>query len=95
VRGDDLADSTPRQVWLGRALGLGEPVYVHVPLVLGPDGARLAKRHGAVTLREIEPGPAFAWIAGSLGMRGRSAAELLEEFDPARIPAEPAVFGAN
>src|SRR5215217_7813749 len=52
VRGADLVDSTPRQLYLARALGLGEPSYAHVPLVLGPDGARLAKRHGAVTLRE-------------------------------------------
>jgi glutamyl-tRNA synthetase len=88
VRGADLADSTPRQVWLARALGLREPEYVHVPLVLGPDGTRLAKRHGDVTFGE----GSFAWIAASLGMSGRTAAELLEEFDPARLPTEPTVF---
>ena len=38
VRGSDLAESTPRQLWLARALGLPEPAYAHVPLVLGPDG---------------------------------------------------------
>src|SRR4051812_8137860 len=48
VRGPDVSDSTPRQVWLAGALGLPAPGYVHVPLVLGPDGARLAKRHGDV-----------------------------------------------
>ena len=53
VRGDDLLDSTPRQLFLARLLGLPEPSYAHVPLVLGPDGARLAKRHGDVTLREV------------------------------------------
>lgn len=52
VRGDDLLSSTPRQVLLQRLLGLPTPSYLHVPLVLGPDGARLAKRHGAVTLAE-------------------------------------------
>lgn len=52
VRGDDLLASTPRQVHLARALGLAVPRYLHVPLVLGPDGARLAKRHGSVTLAD-------------------------------------------
>lgn len=53
VRGDDLLGSTPRQVHLQRLLGYDTPEYVHVPLVLGPDGQRLAKRHGAVTLTEL------------------------------------------
>ena len=52
VRGTDLADSTPRQIWLQRRLGLPTPAYAHVPLMLGDDGARLAKRHGAVTLAD-------------------------------------------
>ena len=38
VRGADLVDSTPRQIWLARALGVEQPTYAHVPLVLGPDG---------------------------------------------------------
>ena len=76
VRGSDLADSTPRQLWLARALGLPEPAYAHVPLVLGPDGARLAKRHGDVTLREVPPADALAWMATSLGFAGRTAQEL-------------------
>jgi glutamyl-tRNA synthetase len=49
VRGADLLDSTPRQIQLHRVLGLPSPGYAHVPLVLGPDGRRLAKRHGAAT----------------------------------------------
>ncbi len=52
VRGDDLASSAPRQRWLGDRLGLPRVGYVHVPLVLGPDGRRLAKRDGAVTLAD-------------------------------------------
>jgi glutamyl-tRNA synthetase len=55
VRGADLLDSTPRQLWLGERLGLPggwAPSFAHVPLMLGPDGARLAKRHGAVTLAD-------------------------------------------
>ncbi len=66
VRGADLADSTPRQVWLARALGHRPPEFVHVGLVLGADGERLAKRHGAVTLRDVDPAAARAWIEGSL-----------------------------
>ena len=85
VRGSDLADSTPRQLWLARALGLPEPAYAHVPLVLGPDGARLAKRHGDVTLREVGAADALVWMASSLGFEGRTAQELLGEFDPARL----------
>ena len=50
VRGDDLLDSTPRQLLLATLLGLTAPRHAHVPLVIGPDGRRLAKRHGAVTL---------------------------------------------
>ncbi len=93
VRGADLLDSTPRQLWLARALGLPEPSYAHVPLVLGPDGRRLAKRDGDVTLRELAPGDALAWMARSLGLpAARTAAELLSAFDPAALPHEPTVY---
>jgi glutamyl-tRNA synthetase len=92
VRGDDLLDSTPRQIWLYRMLGLPEPGYAHVPLVLGPDGKRLAKRHGSVTLRDLEVDEALAWMARSLGYRGRTAREMLSEFDPTQLPHEPTVF---
>jgi glutamyl-tRNA synthetase len=81
VRGNDLADSTPRQLWLARSLGLAEPAYAHVPLVLGPDGARLAKRHGAVTLREVSVDAARAFFASSLGLPSLDAAD----FDPALL----------
>lgn len=53
VRGDDLLSSTPRQMHLQRLLGLPTPEYAHVPLVLGEMGSRLAKRDGAITLREL------------------------------------------
>lgn len=53
VRGDDLLDITPTQVYLQSLLGYDTPVYGHVPLVVGNDGERLAKRHGAVTLSEL------------------------------------------
>jgi glutamyl-tRNA synthetase len=105
VRGDDLLDSTPRQLLLGRLLGLPEPAYVHVPLVLGPDGARLAKRHGAVTLAERAAlgegvSDVLTWMARSLGLlaageRIAAPAELVERFDPSRLPREATVFGED
>jgi glutamyl-tRNA synthetase len=93
VRGADLLDSTPRQVLVARLLGLPEPSWAHVPLVLGPDGARLAKRHGSVTLREVDPAAAVRWMAATLGFEGAtSAAEMLERFEPAALPREPTRF---
>ena len=92
VRGADLADSTPRQIWLARTLGYPVPVYAHVPLVLNAEGRRLAKRDGDVTLREVEAAEAVQWMAGSLGLAGRTAAEVLEGFDPERIPREPTIW---
>jgi glutamyl-tRNA synthetase len=88
VRGDDLIDSTPRQIALQRLLDLPEPDYAHVPLVLGPDGQRLAKRHGAVTLEDMAPDDALAWISASLNI----ALPLLENFDPERLPREPSTW---
>jgi glutamyl-tRNA synthetase len=87
VRGDDLLDSTPRQLFLAHRLGLPAPAYVHVPLVLGPDGARLAKRHGGVTLRDVPAERARAWMAETLGFALDPAA-----FDPTRIPREPTIW---
>jgi glutamyl-tRNA synthetase len=92
VRGADLIDSTPRQLWLARALGLPEPSFAHVPLVLGPDGSRLAKRHGAVTLRDVDAGDAVRWMGASLGLPGATPREMLAGFDPAALPREPTVF---
>ena len=53
VRGDDLIPSTPRQIAIYQALGWEVPAFLHLPLVLGPDGERLAKRHGAISLAEL------------------------------------------
>jgi glutamyl-tRNA synthetase len=98
VRGDDLLDSTPRQLWLAERLGLPAPRFSHVPLVLGPDGARLAKRHGAVTLADrLEQGETAADVrarlAASVGLcapgERPSAAELGARLDPDTFAPPP------
>jgi glutamyl-tRNA synthetase len=96
VRGADLLDATPSQLYLARALGLPEPSYAHVPLVLGPDGSRLAKRHGAVTLADRAalgetPDDVRAELLRSAGLPGELDAAL-EAFDPAALPTEPTVL---
>jgi glutamyl-tRNA synthetase len=52
IRGDDHLNNTPRQINIFNALGFSPPIYAHVPLILGPDGKRLSKRHGAVSVLE-------------------------------------------
>lgn len=52
IRGDDHLNNTPRQMNMLVALGAPPPVYAHLPMILGPDGAKLSKRHGAVDIRE-------------------------------------------
>ncbi len=95
VRADDLLDSTPRQLHLARLLDLTPPAYAHVPLVLGPTGARLAKRDGAVTLADRlalgeSPAEVLSFLAGSLGLAEErepvSVETLRNRFDPTRLP---------
>ena len=101
VRGADLADSTPRQILLARLLGLPEPAYAHVPLVLGPDGQRLAKRHGAVALSDRGEGPeeVRSWMARTLGLAEAgevpSMDDLLDRFDPESLPQEPTIWSPS
>lgn len=52
IRGDDHLNNTPRQINMYSALGATPPVFAHLPMILGPDGAKLSKRHGAVDIRE-------------------------------------------
>jgi len=101
VRGDDLLESTPRQVLVARLLGRPIPTHAHVPLVLGPDGARLAKRHGAVTLADLAAAGVGAddvcsRLAASLGLAEPgehvSMATLLDRFDPDALPRDPWTF---
>jgi glutamyl-tRNA synthetase len=101
IRGDDLLSSTPRQLLIYRALGLPEPRFVHLPLVVGPDGKRLAKRHGesrisqfreqGVTARHIVGW--VAWRSGQIdSLREMDARELLGRFDLARLPRDRVVL---
>jgi glutamyl-tRNA synthetase len=91
VRGADLLDSTPRQLWLGERLGVPASRHAHVPLVLGPDGARLAKRHGAVTLAGRaalgqSPADVRRELLAPFGLGDCvTMQELVEAFDPDRI----------
>ena len=73
VRGADLADSTPRQILLARLLGLPEPTYAHVPLVLGPDGTaarQTPRRRLALGPGSEGPDEVRAWMARTLGLAG-------------------------
>jgi len=95
VRGADLLSSTPRQLALYQALGATPPAFVHVPLLLGSDGARLAKRDKSTHVGElrshgVSPETIIGALAASLGLvehgRALPAAELVEGFDLTRLP---------
>jgi glutamyl-tRNA synthetase len=101
VRGDDLVASTPRQLQLYEVLGHQPPRFGHVPLVVGPDGRRLAKRHGDTRLsalrRQKVPAPVvlglLAWSCGWLPrIEPITPRQLLPHFRMAAIPAIPFVL---
>ncbi|HEX7397669.1 MAG TPA: tRNA glutamyl-Q(34) synthetase GluQRS [Propionibacteriaceae bacterium] len=98
VRGDDLLSSAPRQAWLADQLGITPPTYAHVPLAVSPDGLRLAKRDGAVTMTDlaalgVTPDAVLTRLASSLGLASArekvTPADLLDRFDPAALPHDP------
>ncbi|MEM9185872.1 MAG: tRNA glutamyl-Q(34) synthetase GluQRS [Planctomycetota bacterium] len=101
VRGDDLLTSTPRQLLLYDRLGLGDPPgYFHLPMVLGEDGRRLAKRHGDTRVdyyrrRGISPQRVLGLLAEWSGLGPRqpmTASEFCRQFELGRAPADPSVF---
>jgi glutamyl-tRNA synthetase len=104
VRGDDLLPSTARQLLLYAALGLAPPRFAHVPLVVGEDGQRLAKRHGALSVGELcargaDPRAVVGLLAELSGLappRARVAArDLVAGFELGRIPRAPVVLRAG
>ncbi len=100
VRGDDLLAATPAQLLLFRALGLEPPAYCHVPLVVGPDGRRLAKRHGDTRLAAFRaagarPEEILGRLAATCGWGDGapvSLRDLLPRFTLATIPHAPVVW---
>ncbi len=76
VRGADLADNTPRQILLQRALALPTPRYLHTPLVLGADGDKLSKQNGARALDLSDPVRALQQAASVLGLPTTAAPDL-------------------
>jgi glutamyl-tRNA synthetase len=107
VRGDDLLESTPRQILLYEALdpAAAMPRYAHLPLVIGPDGRRLAKRHGDTRLQTyrrlgVPPSRLLALLAKWCGIADcadsvQRPADLLGRFRLERLPRQPIVFGAE
>jgi glutamyl-tRNA synthetase len=104
VRGDDLVPSTPRQLLLYEAFGLPPPAFSHVPLVVGPDGRRLAKRHGDTRLSALRAAGVrpemvvglLAWSCGWIAsIEPISAAELLPRFRLETIPPAPFILTAE
>jgi glutamyl-Q tRNA(Asp) synthetase len=78
VRGEDLADNTPRQILLQRALGLAAPAYLHTPLVLGANGEKLSKQNGAEAPDLGDPLAALTQAASVLGLQVPPAGSLAD-----------------
>jgi glutamyl-tRNA synthetase len=102
LRADDLLGSTGRQLQLLEALGATRPAYAHVPLLLGPDGSRLAKRTGALTLgalrqRGVRPEAVVGVLAASSGLGDGApvaARELMAGFRLEAVDRTPATLTA-
>jgi len=106
LRGEDLIDSTHRVLALRRALGHEDlPQYAHLPLILGPGGAKLSKRHGAVSVEEFrDSGYLPSALLNLLALLGwgpedgrevLTVSELVAEFDLGRVNPSPATFDAK
>ena len=102
IRGDDHISNTPKQILLYRALGHPAPVFAHVPMILGPDGKKLSKRHGATAVGDYRDQGIFpAAMRNFLALLGWSPggdreivpeAEMIDLFSLEAIQSKPAVF---
>jgi glutamyl-tRNA synthetase len=102
IRGDDLLSSTPRQMVVYEALGYGVPRFAHVPLVVGADGKRLAKRHGESRIAQfrgtgVSAERVVGWVAWRSGqvekLREMTAAEMVGRFEVGKLPKGRVVIG--
>lgn len=102
IRGDDHLSNTPKQIVIYRALGLAPPLFAHVPLILGPDGSRLSKRHGATSVGQFrDEGIVPEALVNFLALLGWSPGddreimtleELIATFSLERVNKKSAVF---
>jgi glutamyl-tRNA synthetase len=102
VRGEDHLSNTPKLVLVLEALGAEPPLYAHLPLLHGPDGKKLSKRHGAASVQELrDAGYLPAAVRNYLALLGWGAADdetilsteqLVEQFDITRVQRNPARF---
>jgi glutamyl-tRNA synthetase len=102
VRGEDHLSNTPRQVMVLRALGAHAPAYAHLPLLLGPDGKKLSKRHGAASVQELrEAGYLPEAVRNYIALLGwgldesttfMATQELIDNFSLDRVSKSAAVF---
>jgi glutamyl/glutaminyl-tRNA synthetase len=103
IRGEEHLSNTARQAQIYRALGLQEPEYLHLGLILGPDGKKLSKRHGSASVGEFRAaGYLPESLVSHLALLGWShpegreefggLSELAQEWDPSRLGASPAAF---
>src|SRR3954452_15840571 len=102
VRGDDHYSNTPKQLLVLEALGAQQPIYAHVPLLHGPDGKKLSKRHGAASVQELrDAGYLPEAVRNYLALLGWGDADdetiiptpdLVNRFDLDRVQRNPARF---
>ncbi|HEX6585537.1 MAG TPA: glutamate--tRNA ligase [Solirubrobacterales bacterium] len=102
IRGDDHLSNTPKQLLVMEALGVERPRYAHLPLLHGPDGKKLSKRHGAASVQELrDAGYLPAAVRNYLSLLGwgtqddttiMSTDELIERFDLERVGRSSAIF---
>jgi len=102
VRGEDHLSNTPKQLLVLEALGAQQPLYAHIPLIHGPDGKKLSKRHGAASVQELrDRGYLPAAVRNYLALLGwgtdddtteLSTEELVRRFDISRVQKNPARF---